>query len=1105
MQQANSTCKLVTSVYRSAIGSGVRARGVFNGTIIGLLLATLTGAFAQTRDTAAIFGAVTDQQGAAVPGAVLSLAHTSTGQVRTSRSSAVGEYSFNLLPIGIYTLKVEAPSFRQYERSGITIQANENAKVDVVLELGDVKSVVSVAAAASQVETRSSTIGETVDQARIDELPLNGRNPGDLALLTSGVVAGETGLNGEHTQPGFTMRGEKTFSIDGSRNDNVLFTLDGGDNVDRMLNFGAPFPFPDAVAEFSVQSSNTSFDHGNASSGAINIVTKSGTNEIHGDVFWFVRNTDLDASSFFSHQQDQLKQNQAGFTLGGPILKTKLFVFGGLEKLEIRTASGASRALSMDAAERSGNFSADPPILDPTTGAPFPGNIIPASRLSPAAINLLKLAPLPGPDGFADYTYAQPEHDLQYIIRGDYSLNARNNFTARYFQTGQSLPYNSPGDDIFAALTAPKNSYENGTLSYNFIASPNLISHTQVTINHMIAQAKSDFPTNIADLGVNVYAPSNDISVQMVNSGLGFSAPPPIYFARATEEFVHDWTWTKGKHTLTWGLRLSWSQYNEYTIYNSSGLYQFDGYETGLDRADFMLGLMSFFTQNNGEFENRRQPLSGFYFGDVWRVTPRFTVSLGLRYEPYTFFTDTQNRNQTFSPENYDEGVKSKVYLNAPAGLLYYGDVDASGRKLGKSVIEPDLNNLGPRLGIAWDPFGDGKSSVRMAYGIYYDQASMIQQNNSNDVAPFSYEVSFNNGSFDNPYAGRESANVYPVTNLLPTTPYQTPLFTIVLDKKFTSPYTQNYNFTLERQVLTDTRVRVGYVGTKATHLQGEYNENPPIYNPALSLTENINTINERRPYQGYQDIIRSFHGLNSDYNALQISVDKRFSNGFTVLGIYTWSKSLDYMSQNIWADNQLQQNPFDFFFRRGPATQNVPQRFVTSFVWDLPAPHSEALIAKALLGNWKLSGILTLQSGMPFNINANGDVLANGGTESAYVDLIGSGNPVLHASSKGAEVAEYFDTSRFAEPAVNTYGTLGRDILVGPGFANMDASLVKGFRIPFLKERGLGELRFEAFNVFNRTNFGQPNTDITSPAFGQLTTTIGNARLLQVAAKIHF
>jgi hypothetical protein len=1085
----------VVCVFRSGLGLA----------LLCLLVGSLTSGFAQTRDTAAIFGAVTDQQGAAIPGALLNLTHTTTGQVRTTHTSAVGEYSFNLLPIGVYSLTVETPSFRRYERTGITIQANENAKVDVVLELGDVKSTVSVAAAATQVETRSMTIGETVDQARIDELPLNGRNSADLALLTPGVVSGESELNGEHTQAGFTMRGEKTFSINGSRNDNVLFTLDGGDNVDRMLNFGAPFPFPDAVQEFSVQSSNTSFDHGSASSGAINIVTKSGTNQIHGDVFWFVRNTDLDASSFFSHQQDQLKQNQAGFTVGGPILKNKLFAFGGFEKLEVRTASGASRALSMDAAERAGNFSGDAPITDPLTGQPFPGNIIPASRLSPAALNVLKLAPLPGPDGFADYTYAQPEHDFQYILRGDYVLNEKNNLTFRYFQTGQSLPYHSPSDDIFAARTAPKNSYENGTVAYNFIASPNLIAHTQATINHMIAQAKSDFPTSIADLGVAVYAPSNDISVNLVNSGIGFSAPPPIYFARATEEFVHDWTWTKGKHTLTWGTRLSWSQYNEYTVYNSSGLYQFDGYETGLDRADFMLGQMSFFTQNNGEFENRRQPLRGFYFGDVWRLTPRFTVSLGLRYEPYTFFTDTQNRNQTFSPQDYYADEKSKVYLNAPPGLLYYGDVDSSGRKIGKSVIEPDLNNWGPRLGIAWDPFGDGKTSVRMAYGIYYDQASMIQQNNSNDVAPFSYEVSFNNGLFDNPYAGRESANVYPVTNLLPTTPFQSPLFTIVLDKRFNSPYTQNYNFTVERQVFKDTRVRIGYVGTKATHLQGEYNENPPIYDPSLTLNQNIATINDRRQFTGYQDIIRSFHGLNSNFNALQISVDKRFSNGFTILGFYSWAKTLDYTSINIWADNILVQNPFNFFFRRGPADQNVPQRFVTSFVWDLPIPHGEAPLARAILRDWKLSGILTLQSGLPFNINANADVLANGGTETAYVDLIGSGSPVVHASSKGAEVAEYFNTARFAEPAVNTYGTLGRNAMIGPGYSNMDTSLVKGFRIPFLGEAGLGQLRFEAFNVFNRTNFGQPVTDITSPAFGQLTTTIGNARLLQIAAKIRF
>jgi hypothetical protein len=434
--------------------------------LISLGLSLTATAFAQVRDTAAIFGTVTDPQGAAIPNVTVTLTHSTTGQVRNVRTGQAGEYLVNLLPVGTYRLDIETPGFQHYQRTGVLVHADENARVDVALVLGDVKSTVSVSAAASQVETRSVTIKDTVDAARVVELPLNGRDPGDLALLTPGTVSGEGGSSGS-TGEGATIRGEKTFSMNGSRQNDVRFTLDGGINMDNLYNYGSPFPFPDAVQEFSVESSNMGFDHGNASSGAINIVTKSGTNQVHGDAFWFVRNTVMDASNFFSHQQDQLKQNQAGFTLGGPIKKNKLFAFGGWEDLQIRTASGASRALTLSKAEQTGDFSApgEPTITDPLTSLPFPGNIIPPARLSKAAQNLLALTPPPQPDGFAYFSYSLPEHDYQYIGRADYTVNEKNNLMFRYFRSTQSLPYHSPPNDIFDAQSALANLFDSGTLA----------------------------------------------------------------------------------------------------------------------------------------------------------------------------------------------------------------------------------------------------------------------------------------------------------------------------------------------------------------------------------------------------------------------------------------------------------------------------------------------------------------------------------------------------------------------------------------------------------------------------------------------------------------
>src|SRR6266550_3918337 len=365
-------------------------------------------AFGQTRDTAAIFGGISDTQGAAIPGASVTLTSSGTGQARKVVANESGQYLFPSLPIGTYALEVEQPAFKRYERTGIILQANENVKVDVALEVGDVKTTVSVDAAASQVEVRSSTIKETVDRARVVELPLNGRNAADLALLATGVVA--FGSNAGDISSSWRPRGTKEFSVNGSRNNNVHFSLDGGANMDNLMNTNLPFPFPDALEEFSVETSNMSLDQGNSSAGAVNVVTKAGTNKIHGDAFWFIRNTQLNASNFFSRQQDQLKRNQTGFTLGGPLRRNKLFAFGGYQQLWIRTASGATRVQTLTADERRGDFSSNRiSIYDPQSGQPFPRNKIPQDRLSPAALSLLTVSPLPDAEGFTRFTFATPE------------------------------------------------------------------------------------------------------------------------------------------------------------------------------------------------------------------------------------------------------------------------------------------------------------------------------------------------------------------------------------------------------------------------------------------------------------------------------------------------------------------------------------------------------------------------------------------------------------------------------------------------------------------------------------------------------------------------
>jgi Carboxypeptidase regulatory-like domain len=1071
-------------------------------------------AFPQARDTASIFGSVSDSQAATVAGAQVTLTNTATGLTRNTVTDSSGGFVIPLLPVGSYNLTVEHTGFRKNERRNLLLQANENIRVDVALEVGNVQETVTVEALATTVDTRAATLNTTVDSKRIEELPLNGRNPADLVLLAPGVASGASNNTGDVGGSAYRPKGQKEISVNGSRNNNLRYTLDGGTNMDDLMNQNLDFPFPNAVQEFSAQTSNMGVEHGGLSGGALNVVTKSGTNNIHGDAFWFIRNTELNATNFFSRQQDQLKRNQFGFTLGGPFLKNRLFGFAGYQKLLIRQAPGDLRNQSLTAAERRGDFSSNPIVLyDPLTpGQPFPNNMIPPDRFSPAAVKLLSLSPLPDADGFVRYSISQPEDGVQGIGKLDYVHSLKHSFVFRIFESDTSQPYHSPPDNIHAARYSGARDSRSATVGHTFVYSPTTVIHTQLTGAHQLANIATDFPYTTADLGVNLKPMGNHIDIALTQSGVSFNQPlHQIRFGRGSIELQHDWNQSRGNHTLVWGVNIVRKRFNNNTLFHSSGQFQFDGHvtgfgdESGFDRADFLLGGFSFFTQNSGEFEQRRGTQTGWYFGDTWRVRQGLTLNFGLRYEPYGLFSDLLDRNQTFDLAANQAGIRSRIYTNALPGLFYHGDTKppgyGGGDTFGKTVADPDYNNLAPRVGFAWDIFGNGKTSLRGGYAIFYDGPSLNAQNDANNVTPFSYSVEYNDGLFDNPFLGREEQNIFPAGAGDKDVPFPTPLFTMVLDKKFITPYTQNWSLTLERELAASIVARVGYVGTKGTHLTSNYDQNPAIYDQNLTLTQNRATINERRPIQDFQTINRWMHGLNSSYHALQLSVDKRYSKGFTISAAYTWSKNLDYVSRNGFGGSFGINNPLDFFFSRGLSDLHRGHRFINSFVWDMPRVRRGSTL-DAILGNWRLSGIITLQSGRPFNVGAANAPTPGAGT--ARADLVGSGYPVLDPDrSKGEKLAAYFDRTRFANPAPNTYGTLGRNALIGPGYANLDTSLSKGWRLPFLGEQGIIDFRVEAFNLFNATHLSLPVTGLTNPNFGRIIATDGDPRILQMALKI--
>lgn len=1078
--------------------------------LLSLILAM--AGFSQTRDTASVYGTVTDSQAAVIPGAVVTLTNIDTGLVRTTEANDSGAFSFPLVQVGSYKVAVERPGFQVYVTTGILVRANDNIKVDVTLAVGDVRQQVTVEAGIAQVETRSATLGQVIESKRVVELPLNGRNPADLVLLAPGV-APAYGSNTGDGGPGWILvpPGQKTLTVNGSRNSSVRFTLDGGEHMDPLVNSNLPFPFPEAVQEFSAQTSNMTPEMGASSAGTVNVVTKSGTNELHGSAFWFVRNTALNATDFFSQQQDNLKRNQFGFTLGGPVIKNKLFLFGGYQRLTNRWTSGGDRAQTLTAAQRQGDFSTyDGRLHDPLTGNPYPNNRIPASQLSPAAKNLLTLTPLPGADGFYHYSIPSLENSGQYIVRGDYTPSEKHSFMLRYLRDDQKQPGQESQEIIYLNSFQLNNPTRGATLSHNFVASPSLVVQSRATANHFKSVGGGGFKRDFRDFGVKITPIDKDMVIS-IPSGGGFDTPYKVNYSRAAYEYVQDWIMTKGDHTMSWGGNITWRQYNEDTSWHGSGYFYFDGHATsqgayeGFDRADFMLGQFAYFNQNNGEKENRRQLLRGFYFNDVWRASRRLTLTLGMRFEPYRFVTDTMDRVQLFDLGNYQKGIKSKKYLNAPPGLLYPGDDKPGGGTIPRTGTESDYNNIAPHFGFAWSPSADGKTSVRGGYALFYDSPPLFTQNNGNNVAPFSYSVEFTEGLLDDPFRGREKLNRFPVKQFLPDTPYADPLYTMVVDNKFIMPSTQNWNLTVEREILSGTILRVGYVGTKSTHLKGEYDYNAPIYDYKLSLAQNRSTIDARRPIKGFQGIIRMMHGLGSIHNSLQISVDKRYARGVTASGAYTWGRTIDYLSFNAWGgDGRV--NAFNFGHTRGLADFDRTHRFVGSAVWDVPGLSKTAAPAavKAIVGGWRMSGIVTIQSGIPFTIGSTGSPMAGAGT--VRVDLVGAGYPILDPGrSKGEKIARYFDVARFANASPGTWGTLGRNALIGPGYGTVDVSLVKGFKLPFKRESAKAELRGDFFNILNTTHLGNPVTGRTNPNFGKILRTNGAPRILQLGLKIAF
>jgi hypothetical protein len=1082
--------------------------------LVGLLLSSV--AWGQGLST--INGTVTDATGAVVPGAKITATELETSLAREAVSSAEGLYVIGSLRPTRYTLTATALGFRQFTQTGIVLTANDTVTIHLKLEIGSASETVNVEAAAVQVDTTTATLRQVVDSARMVELPLNGRNAAQLTSLVAGAVSANN-VNNSDQGTTKTFPAAVTVSVNGGRTNNIAFNLDGVHSEDIFSNVNQPLPMPDALQEFSFQTSNFSAEYGQNSAGVVNVVTKSGTNAIHGDAFDFVRNAVFNARNFFAATRDQLKRNQFGGTIGGPIIKDKLFFFGGYQGTRTRNTQGGLSAFVPTGSNLAGDFSAylsasDPnnplhravPVKDPTSAQPFPNNQIPISLFDNSSLAMLKyLPPSDRGNGLTFYSTPVIQNFDEFITRIDCSVSVNDRLNFRFNKAW----YNQPG--IFAnnnlltyADHTPDNSY-NTAIQETHVFGPALLNDFRFGVTRETTSRHPPNATpNVRDFGVqNLYQTSNRAIESFNVSGyFGFGQFADSVFARTTFDWYDTVRWVKGRHSLAVGGTFERARFNQDNHLFQNGTFSFTGDISGIAIADFLMGKLRTFTQGWGSFQKDRNILFSGFIQDTLKISSRLTLNYGLRFEPSFPWHDLFDQAEAFSPALYLQGVRSQTYTNAYPGEIFTGDAGfpVDGRS-------NSWNNWAPRFGFAYDPFGDGKTSLRGGAGIFLNSRVPAFSNDAMvQTSPFSPTVSLiNPPSFSNPYQG--ASNPFPLSFPVPHDfVFPTPVRVYSWDAshyKLQTPTVYNWNLTIERQLKPNWLARIAYVGSRTNHLNENEQLNPAVYIPGSALGSDA-----RRPFQPYTSIVQATGSGNSWYNAMQLSLEKRFSNNFTVLANYTWSKSHDNMPYGTDVTSPIlnaviAKSPYTPNFKSldtGPSDFDYAHVFVVSYVWQLPDFSGASRWLRGVAGNWQLSGIITAQSGSPIPITAGQDrsQTAIGADKGQLMDPVAYGPG---ACGNTAPCVNYLIPSAFALPALGTYGNIAKGTFRGPGFLNTDLGISK--RFPINERWGL-QLRAEFFNGLNRGNLNNPSASVSGAGFGSIRSA-RDPRIGQVALKVFF
>ncbi len=1051
--------------------------------------------FAQV--TTRIGGTIADPNGNALPAAVVKLTMEGTNEVQTTTTSATGSYEFLNVRAGTFDISAELSGFEEYKQTGIVAEVGHAITVNMSLKLGSVNQAVTVNAQGSLINTQTSDVDWTIDSKRVVELPLNGRNA--LALLNTlpGVV--DTGSQGQFGES------NDNFSVNGARQGMVNFTLDGVDNVDSFWQQPNNYPNPDALQEFTAETHNFSAANGRNGGAVVEAVIRSGTNSFHGNLFEFVRNTDLDARNYFAAQRTPYHRNQFGFTFGGPIKKDKLFFFSSWQQTALRGGASPLSYIVPTPAEISGNYSgASKPILDPSTGKQFPGNVIPASRISPVTSAFLQKFPLSaanGPNGVFAYSPAVKQNANEYIGRVDWTIDSKDSLMGHIYYNNAPITTNwgTPLSSAwFPTYPLIQNSY---TIRWNHTFNASTINSAQIAYVGTNTGLTPAFDADWHGLGANIND-SHAIAPELILSVSGYFAPdtgPATKDKDPTTQFLDTLSTVRGRHSIQTGFTFYHNRASQEQDSLTDGYPQFSGQFTNDGFADFLLGDAGTFVQYSFLSSRLKQNLPSAFVQDDFRLSSRLTLNLGLRWDPYFGFNSANGQLAIFEPP-----TPSTRFPNVGAvlpGLLFPGDPGIS-----STIIPADYKNFAPRIGFAWDPTGGLTTTIRAGYGVFFDPVEeSINLNRFTLIPPFQTQVTLNAVNYAAPWSPAPWNGVDPFPH--PPVGNDADLRTVQIftgqgatsySPSFGTPYNQQWTASVERSIEQNFMLSVNYVGMKGTHLYQSLDMNPATYIPGQSTLANIN---QRRLHNYLGRVEEEATNAFSNANLVEITLQKRYTQGYTLLTNYTYGHQLGLAGPSIsyGAGGNGPRDPNTPSLNYGSLPSDIRHVWQTSFIWDIPGPQGRDSLRDELLGGWEISGIGLVHSGLPFTVQAQQDVSLTGiGGETA--DLIG--NPSLPGSrAKSARIAEWFNRSAYAEPAFGTFGTSGITSLRGPAYFDLDTGVYKNFRVT---EAQHVQFRFETFNIFNRANLANPGGTFGTPGFGVITSA-SDPRVIELALKYFF